>query len=54
MLGVQGFCAPRPERWLGFGVLKLGFEDLAGGSTRGCTGRGVGGEGKPLPPEGGV
>jgi hypothetical protein len=50
-LGVRGFCSPRPERRLGFGVWKLGFEDLAGGPVRGCTGRGVGGR-EPPPKEG--
>jgi len=39
-LGVRGFCRARLERRLGFGVWKLGFEDLAGGPTRGSTGRG--------------
>ena len=37
---VRGFCRARPARWLGFGVLKLGFEDLAGGSAKGSSGGG--------------
>ena len=37
---VRGFCKPRPERWLGFGVSKLGFEDLAGGPAKGSSGWG--------------
>ena len=48
MLGVQGFCRAWPRRWLGFGVLKLGFEDLAGGPARGSSEEGVGGGDLPL------
>ena len=41
LLGVRVFCTPWPERWLGFGLWKLGFEDLAGGPARRSTGKGV-------------
>ena len=41
-VGVRGFGAPCLEKWLGFGVLKLGFEDLAAGAARESSRRGVG------------
>ena len=36
-LGVRGFDMARPGKWLGFELLRLGFEDLARGSAKGSS-----------------